>query len=128
MQLLVEVIAAFDVHSRLIDELIKIICGSGYEQRFFKQLVARLRFLSEYGVEAVVHEEFELIRDGVFSMHLAQDAYNIRVLYSFFDDGTPCLLSCFYERGGKRKTDYTPHIDPAIARFKERLEAQENEQ
>lgn len=128
LALLVKALGSIDVHPKLIEELIKIIIGSGYEARFLKLLGARLEFLSRHGVDSVKHLEFELIHSGVFSMHLAQGDFNIRILYSFFPDGTPTLLLCFYEREGKSRTNYTPYIDPAKARFKERLEAYENEE
>lgn len=128
MSLLLNALSQFDVHPRLAEELVKIVAGSGYEGKFIKLLITRLAFLSRYGVDAVKHEEFELIGSGIFSMHLAQTGFNIRILYSFFPNGQPCLLISFHERAGKRKTDYTTYTAPATARFKERLEVYENEQ
>ncbi len=127
MRLLLSTLSQFDVHPRLVEELIKIVAGSGYEEKFVRLLLVRLTFLSQYGVDAVKHEEFELIGGGVFSMHLSQSGFNIRILYSFFPNGQPCLLIPFHERAGKRKTDYTTYIAPATSRFKERLEVYENE-
>lgn len=126
LRLLLNTLSQFDVHQRLITELTEIIVGSGYEARFFKLFISRLKLLSQYGVDAVKFEEFELIGGGVFSMHLAKKGFNIRILYSFFPNGRPSLLTCFHERAGKFKTNYSTYIQPATNRFKERLEVYEH--
>ena len=124
---LLDALAAIDIHPKLIEEIIKIIVGSGCEQKFLTLLLARLNYLSLCGLDAVKHEEFELLGSGVFSMHLSGRGFNIRILYSFLPDGSPSLLTCFYERAGKKQTDYTGQIELAKSRYKERLEAHENE-
>ena len=126
IKLLLEALISFDIHPQLCDEILKIITGSGYEQRFFKLLVARLEYLSRHGVHSVSHEEFESIGDKLFSMHLAQKGFNIRILYAFLSNGIPTLLTCFYEREGKQKTDYTPYIAPARERLRRRQEDLKN--
>ena len=75
--------------------------------------------LTLLGAQAVQSKEFESIGNGLFSMHLTGSGYNIRVLYSFLQNQQPILLSSFYERGGKRNTDYTKYIEPAKARLEE---------
>ena len=128
LRLLFAGLSLFDIHPKLSEEIIKIIVGSGYEAKFFKLLAARLEYLSRYGVDATNHEEFELLRSGVFSVHLSGKGFNIRILYSFLPDGTPSLLTCFHERAGKRRTDYSEYIPLAMSRFKERMEVFEHEQ
>ncbi len=128
LNLLFAALSLFDIHPKLSDEIIRIIVGSGYETRFFKLLGVRLEYLSRYGVDATNHEEFELLRNGVFSMHLSSRGFNIRILYAFLPDRTPTLLACFHERAGKRRTDYSDYINLAISRLKERMEAFESEQ
>jgi len=109
----------FVVHGRLISELVKLVSGTGYEKRFFGMLVGRLKFLDSMGILAVEHKEFEPICENLYSMHLTGTGFNIRILYSFFQDYTPVLLLAFFERAGKSTTDYTSHIEPAMNRFKE---------
>lgn len=112
-----------DLHPRMLEELISIIVGSGYEQKFITLFLTRLKLLSHLGINAVMQKEFENIGDGLFSMHLSGRDFNIRILYSFLPNQDPTLLLCFYERGNKRKTDYTNYLAPAKARLAERMEA-----
>ncbi len=102
----------------LSDSLEDIAVGSGYESDFFKLLFMRLRQLSVLGVHAVNLEEFENIGSGIYSMHLASRKFNIRILYAFFPNGQPVLLLAFYERAGKKKTDYTNQIPLALSLLK----------
>lgn len=126
-QLLYNILDGLDCHPRLIQEILNIIAGSGYENSFFKLLLTRLNLLNQARLSAVKQKEFELLRDGIYSMHLSGKDFNIRILYAFLPDETPSLLACFYERAGKRKTDYSGKIELAKSRFEERLEAYENE-
>ena len=126
MQLLLQALGSFDLCPSMVSELLCIIAGSGYELRFLKLFLARLEYLSRLGVHAIAHEEFENLGNGLFSMHLSGQGFNIRILFSFLPNADPSLLLCFYERGGKRKTNYTPYIEPAMNRFKERMEVYQN--
>lgn len=107
----------FCIHEKFIDELAYILRSSGIERSFFKKLEFCLRFLSLYGAQAVQHEEFESIGSGIFSMHVDGKGYNVRILYGFLHDQSPALLLAFFERSGKRKTDYQSHIAPAVSRL-----------
>lgn len=100
-------------------ELVELIAETGIEEKLFATLIRQLKMLSMFGAQAVQSKEFESIGNGLFSMHLAGNGYNIRVLYSFLQNQQPILLLSFYERGGKRKTDYTKYIEPAKARLEE---------
>lgn len=126
IEMLLKAIGHIDVHDRMIEELIGIVVGSGYEEKFFTTFSARLKSLSRYGVDVVKQKEFENIGGGIYSMHIAGHGFNIRILYSILPNGDPSLLLSFYERGGKKKTDYTTYKEPAGERFKERLEVHEN--
>lgn len=98
-------------------ELLALIAESGVEEAVFRLILLRLHMLQALGVEATRHKEFEPIKSGLYSMHLAGKGFNIRILYSFLPNRKPVLLLAFYEREGKRKTDYTPYIDPALSRL-----------
>lgn len=116
------IIGAFCATEAFLRELLDLIAEKGIEASFFSLLVARLRLLAVEGVKAVRHKEFELIGNGIYSMHLARKGYNIRILYGFLPNGEPALLLAFYERGGKRKTDYTPYLRPAAERLQVKIE------
>lgn len=112
-------LASIGVSDALVSELVKIVAETGNERSVFKIFIQRLFLLQSLGALAVQHKEFESIGDGLFSMHLAGRNFNIRILYSFLPNRQPVLLLAFYERGGKRKTDYTPYKEPALSRLKQ---------
>ena len=112
-----DVFSRISIDPLLIKELIRLIVGSGFEQKFLALFRTRILRLLECGVGAISDKEFESIGQGLFSMHLTGSGFNIRILYSFLPDQTPMLLLAFYERAGKRKTNYTPHIVPALDRL-----------
>ena len=107
------------VHPDLIGELTRLIFNSGFEAKFFALLVTRLQQLAVYGVRAIILKEFELLGDGLYSMHLSGKGFNIRILYGFLKNNQPVLLLSFYERAGKSKTDYSSHIPVASERLLE---------
>lgn len=118
-------------HSALISELVAIIAGSGYESDFRSLLISRLRMLSALGKSAVSLKEFELLRytgdEELYSMHLSNSNFNIRILYAFLPNHMPVLLCAFNERSGKRKTDYSTHIPVALARLEDERRDYKNE-
>lgn len=109
----------FVVYPKMIEELLAIIAKSGVEKKVFTTLISRLEFLSNHKQQTQLHhKEFELIGDGIYSMHIDVNQLNIRILYSFKDSDTVLLLA-FFERGGKNHTDYTPKIPEAKRRLRE---------
>lgn len=123
LQELADSLSGIYVADGFVPEVLSLVSKSGQARRFFKILNRRLDFLKEYGAEAQEHHrEFERLDADLYSMHLASDSFNIRILYSFLDDGT-ILLRAFYEREGKAATDYTRQIPLA----KERLQIAKEE-
>lgn len=117
LQELSEHLSGFFVHEGLIPEIMSIIRKSGQGKNFFKIFYRRLDFLKSHGKTAQeYHEEFERINAEIYSMHIASKFFNVRILYSFLDDGT-ILLRAFEEAGGKRSTDYTHQIPLAEDRL-----------
>ena len=120
------ILGSFDLYPDIEQEILSYIVGSGYEQQFFKLLISRLRILSLQGLNAVKHEEFENIGKGLFSLHLSGKGFNLRILYAFLPNKKPTLLCCFYERAGKRKTQYDEYIPQSLERLNSRLEVYKN--
>lgn len=120
-----ELSSAFDsfvIHEKLIPDLMGILKKASNKQKFFDLLLVRLDFLRKYGrLAQEYHKEFERINEEIYSMHVSVKELNVRVLYSFLEDGT-ILLHAFYERGGKSKTDYTEKLPEASQRKKSMLE------
>lgn len=117
LRFLMSALSSIQVADELIPELIALLAGTGSENSIFNLLLMRLSFLQNLGAKAVQHKEFEAIGNGLYSMHLTGKGFNIRILYSFLPDRSPILLCAFYERGGKRKTDYTPYKGSALSRL-----------
>ena len=118
---LAQVLSSFSVHERLIPELVGLIKKSSHRDKAFALLVTRLAFLQEHGpLAADLHKEFERIDKEIYSMHIAVPDLNLRILYSFLDDGT-IMLAAFHEREGKRSTDYTRQL-PTAHRRKHEME------
>ena len=119
LALLLELLDCIHCHPSLVNELCALLAQSGNERKFSRLITTRLIQLKEMGVEAVRLEEFEKIGDDLYSMHCSGRDFNIRILYSFLPSRQPVLLLAFYERSGKRKTDYTTWLEPAKRRLAE---------
>lgn len=113
-------------HRSFLAELLKEIVGSGKEAKVFTILMARLLVLNAKGILATEDKEFEPITSGLYSMHISSSGFNIRILFAFLPDSRPVLLCAFYERGGKGKTNYSSHIQPALSRLEEMKEDYEH--
>jgi hypothetical protein len=105
----------------MLQELLKLIAGSGSEVSVFALLIKQLHILAEEGTQAVQFKEFENIGNGIYSMHLTGKGFNIRILYGFLPNREPVLLA-FHERAGKKKTDYTGYLAPAKTRLESKKE------
>lgn len=115
-----EYLGAFRCHASLFAEIAGLVAKSGYERSFFTLLIMQLRVLASQGQDAIRFPGFERLKhsDGeLYSMHLDGRDFNLRILYSFLPDHTPVLLTAFFERGGKRTSDYTPYIPAAQERL-----------
>ena len=112
--------SSFVVHPELMNEIMHLIKQSGKENAFFTLLVTRLKMLNEHRTDAhmLPNRNFEHLDQGIYSMHLQNSQFNIRILYALKQDQT-VLLHAFYERLGKNKTDYTGKIELALSRLNE---------
>ena len=120
LETLKEYLTQIIYHSLLLSELISCISKSGIERKFFTLLLVRLNMLSCDGIlVADKYKEFESLGNRLFSMHLAGNGFNVRILFFFLPDSRPVLLSAFQEQAGKKKTDYSSHIPVAEKRKKE---------
>ena len=116
----------FLIHNRFLAELLSLISGTGFEKSFYKILQKQLFILSSLGVLATEMKEFELIGDGIFSMHITGKDFNIRILYCFMPNSQPAFLLPFFERQGKGRTDYSSYLPVAQTRKLE-MEAEYND-
>ena len=126
-----EYLGTFRCHASLFGDIMDIIARSGYERSFFTLLIVQLRILAAQGPNAIQFPGFERLKHAggeLYSMHLDGRDFNLRILYSFLPDRTPVLLTTFFERDGKRTSDYTPYIPAAKERLDHERRLFENEQ
>lgn len=113
-------LTGFAVHNKMVQELAELLKSTSQRERVVNMLIRRLRFLRDHGNCAPSRQPdlFEALNGQINSLHVSVKELNLRVLYSFLDDGT-ILLSAFHERSGKRNTDYTHQIPVAERRLRE---------
>ena len=112
--------ADYTPHEDFLPDIVELVKTEKEITKFFGLFTTRLIFLSENGTSAVVKlpKQFEKLKGGspFYSMHMAVIDKNIRILY-FHGNTTIYLLHAFFERGGKRATDYTHAIEVAYKRL-----------
>ena len=85
-------------------------------------LVKQLNFLKELGTNVCKADSNEIIKNqdrDYYSLHLSGKNFNFRLLMAFDEKDTPKFLVAFYERAGKKKTDYTQYKKVLDSRFEE---------
>ena len=106
----------------LPSELIEIIKESGVENKFFKVFQDRIKVLKDHGLESIIlFKEFEKLKhyENMYSMRIKiSRAINIRILYSYLDNGE-ILLHCFDKKSDSKVNDYVSHVPVALERLKE---------
>lgn len=106
-----------------LSDITEIINESGNEFSFLKKFLYALSILDEYKDTAPIKMSnlFESLKGhrNLYSMKIKL-RMNIRILYSIDKNGT-ILLYGFYEKGGKRATDYSNAIPIAQERYKESI-------
>lgn len=111
-------------HEDFISDLFDLLDSEKETLRFLGLFATRLTFLSENGISAVAKspKQFEKLkgRNPFYSIHMAVIDKNIRILY-YHGNTTICLLHAFFERQGKRATNYTRAIQVAYKRLDDLL-------
>ncbi|MDO4602369.1 MAG: hypothetical protein Q4B37_08880 [Eubacteriales bacterium] len=131
LQLLIFYLGSFSLHPQFLKELQNLLKKElkGKESRFFKLLVTQLKNIQDFGVMVHTVDSNEKIQglDGHFySIHFSQSQFNIRFLIHISDDNVASFLSAFYERGGKKATDYSQYTSVLLSRLKD-MEGNYNE-
>ncbi len=113
IQQLLNYLQDFKVHPRFIKELSSLLKKElkGKEKKFFNILITQLKNIQEFKtmIHTVDSNEKLLGYDGNFySIHLQQSQFNVRFLVHI-TDGDIELLVAFYERGGKKATNYSQY-------------------
>jgi len=110
----------FIVHAECINDLVNILQNEGNSGVFLSCLDTRLKSLELLGYEATKLNSFEKLTNNknLYSIKF-KGKHNIRILYSYNEKSNECLLLSFFEKTGKRKTEYSHYIPTARRRFNE---------
>ena len=113
-------------HPKFLDEVDQMLRNelSGKEKEFVKATIQQLTFVRELGKDVNLADSNEILRSGgeqqFYSLHLKRKQFNIRFLIAF-EDNIPLFLCAFFERSGKRQTDYTTYNPVLRSRLTELL-------
>ena len=103
--------------------------ASGNEKEIFALLVKQLNFVKELKNQVYTADGNEIIRyldREYYSLHLSGKNFNLRLLMTFDEENTPIFLAAFYERSGKRASDYTQWKPVLANRYAEMQEISEH--
>ncbi len=101
----------FGFHSMFIAEFKELLHDAqGHEKEIFSLLVKQLNFVKMLGRQvynANGNEIIKYLEREYYSLHLSGKNFNLRLLMTFDEEDNPVFLVAFYERGGKKTSDYT---------------------
>ena len=96
--------------------------ASGNEKEIFSLLIKQLNFVKMFKNQVYKADGNEIIKyleDEYYSLHLSGKNFNFRLLMTFDEKNNPIFLAAFYERQGKRASDYTQWKEVLAKRYRE---------
>lgn len=116
-----QLLAQFEILDQFWEDIEYLFNKRRGDKKLITAFETRLRQLADKRERAILlgRSAFELLKksEGIYSMPVDTNEVNYRVLYSFEKGGT-ILIHGFFERGGKRKTNYSTAIPAAQKRLK----------
>lgn len=101
----------FRFHPAFMEEFKELLHGaSGHEKEVFLLLIKQMNFVRELRSQVYNADGNEIIKyleRDYYSLHLSAKNFNLRLLMTFGESGDPIFLAAFFERAGKRASDYT---------------------
>lgn len=100
----------------------------GNEKEVFALLIKQLNFVKVLKNQVYTVDGNEIIKyldREYYSLHLSGKNFNLRLLMTFYKGNTPLFLAAFYERSGKRASDYTQWKPVLANRYAEMQEIPE---
>lgn len=101
----------FRFHYAFMEEFKNLLYDAqGHEKEIFALLVKQLAFVKTLGRQVYNADGNEIIKyldKEYYSLHLTGKNFNLRLLMTFDAENNPIFLAAFYERAGKRISDYT---------------------
>lgn len=112
------------LHPEFASEFSSLVQNTGLEDRIARVLLSRMELIRTCGLDFLCssgNRDFEKLRGsaaGLYSIHIKGNNMNYRVLLTCTSSGK-ILLHTFYERGGKKNTNYAKAIEIAKKRMQE---------
>ena len=127
LETLTKLFSGFILHEQFIKEVNALLKKElkGKEKEFFNCLATQLTNINDFGPLVYTTDNNEILKgaDGhYYSIHLEKKQFNIRFIINIQDDGTPYFLCAFFEKTGKRISDYSAYTKVMKRRFKELTE------
>lgn len=101
----------FKFHERFMVEFKQLLeDAKGNEKEIFSLLIKQMNFVKVLGKkvdQANGNEIIKYLNEDYYSLHLQGKNFNLRLLMAFDEEENPVFLVAFYERSGKKASDYT---------------------
>ncbi len=104
----------FYFHNKFCEELRTVISKNavGCEKEVFSIMVKQFGFIKTMGYRVNEADSNEILKgigqeQDYYSLHIQNRTVNIRMLLTFMDDCTPVFLAAFFEKEGKKVSDYS---------------------
>lgn len=109
------------IHEGFVDDIQKLVMGTGNEKEFFRMVIKGIQLVKELGNDVLRLKNFEKLKNAeeLYSMKLKGSRFNYRVLYTFGENSNTILLHLFFERDDAGKGRYETHMPIALERMRE---------
>lgn len=101
----------FRFHSAFMKEFKELLHNaSGNEKEIFSLLIKQLNFVKLLKNQVYTADGNEIIKyleKEYYSLHLSGKNFNFRLIMTLDEKDNPVFLAAFYERAGKKVSDYT---------------------
>lgn len=119
----------FRFHPVFMKEFKDLLDGArGHEKEIFSLLIKQLNYVSLLGQQVYKADGNEIIKyldREYYSLHLSGKNFNIRLLMTFDENEDPVFLVAFFERAGKKASDYTQWKRVLKSRYEQMYEKEE---
>ena len=117
------------IHSKFLKELQELLeDASGCEKDILNLLVRQLGYLRDFEKrvnEVDGNEKLKHTTRDYYSLH--GKGFNIRLLLGFLSENRPVFLVAFFERSGKKISDYSRYIDVLDERYSQ-MESEDDDE
>lgn len=116
----------FIFHEKFLEEIRDLLKNApGSEKEIFALLIKQFTFIKELSTDVHKADSNEIIKyqeRDYYSLHLSAKNFNIRLLMTFMEEKSPAFLVAFYERSGKKSSDYSRWKEVLTGRYNEIME------